>query len=173
MSIKISLFGTEILAGMLSRASGFVISPRLRRVLEDAKNVGVAGARKFVPRRSHFLHSRIGGEVKDFGTDNPKLLFGANTNYAKFVEFGTKGPYEIRPRTKRWLRWTENSRGTRVSTPPGIIPPAGLTVHWRRRVMHPGIKAQPYFGPMLEKLKPRLLMAIKRVLNEHIKAAGA
>jgi Bacteriophage HK97-gp10, putative tail-component len=56
----------------------------------------------------------------------------AGANYAAFVEFGTR-PHEIRPRTKRVLRW-KNGTGYRYAT----------------RVNHPGTRAQPYMIPGAE-----------------------
>lgn len=53
----------------------------------------------------------------------------AGANYAAFVEFGTK-PHEIRPRTKRVLRWK-----------------SGGSYRYARRVQHPGTRAQPYMIP--------------------------
>ena len=57
----------------------------------------------------------------------------AGANYAAYVEFGTK-PHEIRPRSKRALRWKDKGGGFRFAT----------------RVNHPGTRAKPYMIPGAE-----------------------
>ena len=56
----------------------------------------------------------------------------AGADYAAYVEFGTR-PHEIRPRTKRVLRWKDKG-GYRYAT----------------RVQHPGTRKQPYMIPGAE-----------------------
>ncbi len=48
--------------------------------------------------------------------------------YGRFLEFGTKGPYIIKPRRQKALK---------IPTEQGYI--------LRRKVVHPGIKARPWF----------------------------
>jgi hypothetical protein len=57
----------------------------------------------------------------------------ASANYAAYVEFGTQ-PHEIRPRTKKVLRW-KTKGGYRFA----------------RVVQHPGTRAQPYMIPGAQK----------------------
>ena len=56
----------------------------------------------------------------------------AGANYAAYVEFGTRA-HEIRPRTKRVLRWKQ-----------------GGSYRYARRVNHPGTRAQPFMIPGAE-----------------------
>lgn len=56
----------------------------------------------------------------------------AGANYAAYVEFGTRA-HEIRPRTKRVLRWK-----------------SGGSYRYATRVNHPGTRAQPYMIPGAE-----------------------
>lgn len=56
----------------------------------------------------------------------------AGANYAAYVEFGTRA-HEIRPRTKKVLRW-KSGTGYRYAT----------------RVQHPGTRAQPFMIPGAE-----------------------
>lgn len=166
--IRISLLGTEELLAKFQVIKGFIRSPRLRSLMEQAKDTIIPLARKEVPRRSYVLHNSIGGEVRDFGTDNPKIIADARAKYAKYVEDGTRGGYQIRPKTKRWLRWANNGQGNKVATAPGVIAPAGLTEIWRKRVVHPGIKAHPYLMPAVNLVRPRLLMAISQALESEM-----
>ena len=57
----------------------------------------------------------------------------AGANYAAYVEFGTRA-HEIRPRTKKVLRWKDGSGNVRFA----------------RRVQHPGTRKQPYMIPGAE-----------------------
>jgi len=54
---------------------------------------------------------------------------GTNVPYAKYQQFGTKGPYTIKPKDKKALKFNS---------------PAGWII--RREVIHPGIPARPFLG---------------------------
>lgn len=62
-----------------------------------------------------------------------------NAKYGLFLEFGTKGPYKIRPRNAAFLRFQ--------------VMGADGKKHWvqRREVTHPGIEARPWLVATLKK----------------------
>ena len=69
------------------------------------------------------------------------VIFGAGKNshleYGKFLEFGTEGPYVIRPKERKALS---------IPTSKGFI--------FRKKATHPGIRARHYFfGDYEEKMK--------------------
>ena len=69
------------------------------------------------------------------------VIFGAGKDshleYGKFLEFGTKGPYVIKPKERKALS---------IPTSKGFI--------FRKKVTHPGIRARHYFfGNYEEKMK--------------------
>jgi len=69
------------------------------------------------------------------------VIFGAGKDshleYGKFLEFGTEGPYVIRPKERKALS---------IPTSKGFI--------FRKKVTHPGIRARHYFfGDYEEKMK--------------------
>jgi HK97 gp10 family phage protein len=167
--VKIVFLGVKDLGRRLELAKGFIRSMELRKVLEDASNTMGAMARKAVPKKSYLLHSKIFSEVRAFSTDNPHIVLGTvKSTYAKYVEEGTK-PHAIRPRVKKWLYWqSQGPRGQKIPSAPGIIGPKGFET-FRKEVWHPGTKAQPFIGPTVERIRPRLVLAISRVLNNYLK----
>ena len=112
--------------------------PELRRRLEAVDDLGsfmrdlaldaIGEQKRRAPVRTGNLRRSIHlGRVTDTSAETI-----AGAAYAAYVEFGT-GPHEIRPRTKRVLRWKSGS-GYRYAT----------------RVQHPGTRAQPYMIPGAE-----------------------
>lgn len=77
-----------------------------------------------VPVRTGKLKQSISIQVN---TDS--VVIGPHTDYAAYVEFGTK-PHEIRPKNGKTLAW----RG-----PNGMV--------YAKVVHHPGTRAQPYVRP--------------------------
>jgi hypothetical protein len=84
----------------------------------------------------------------------------ANADYAAYVEFGT-GPHTIVPRNRKFLRFPAKGTSTRLT---GTARRGGAVV-FRKRVQHPGTRAQPYMIPGAKKaveganLKARLIDA--------------
>lgn len=166
---SVRVFGDKELLQKLDKVANFHSSESLKSILVDASNMLVLLARDKVPTRSYLLHSSIRAYQKDFGTKNPSIVFGAYVRYAGYVEEPTR-PHVINPRVKRFLHWgTKGIRGERVSIPHGIIPPAGVVEIFRKGVYHPGTKAQPFFNPAIDRVQPRLVLAVKRALQDAMK----
>lgn len=164
--LKVMFLGVQELGSRLDLARTFIRSRRMRVILEDAKNTMVAMARKDVPKKSYLLHSKIFGKVENFLSEFPSIVIGTRkSTYAQYVEEGTK-PHEIKPRIKRILYWqTAGPRGQKIPTGKGIIGPQGYEV-FKNRVRHPGTKPQPYIAPQITRMRPRLIMALQRAMNE-------
>lgn len=77
-----------------------------------------------VPVRTGRLKQSIAIKV-----EGDSVIIGPNTDYAAYVEFGTK-PHEIRPRNAKALAW----RG-----PNGMV--------YAKVVHHPGTRPHPYVRP--------------------------
>jgi hypothetical protein len=98
----------------------------------------VAEAKRMVPRKTGHLGRSIG----------PGGLFGdhaivrAATNYAAFVEYGTRA-HEIRPRNKRVLRFPANGGSARLT---GSVRRGGAAI-FARSVHHPGTRPHPFLIP--------------------------
>lgn len=72
----------------------------------------------------------------------------ANAEYALYIEEGTKGPYPIRPKHRKALR----------------IPVPGGGYLFRKLVMHPGIKAKPFFFADFDAREQKMQDAVRGVL---------
>ena len=77
----------------------------------------------------------------------------AGANYAAYVEFGTRA-HEIRPRTKRALRWKD-----------------GTGYRFARYVRHPGTRAQPFMIPGAEKAIAGARGVLERIVRNWNNAA--
>ncbi len=165
--IKVTFIGVQELGQRLDLARTFIRSRKMRVILEDAKNTMVAMARKDVPRETHLLASKIFGKVENFLSEYPSIVLGTRkSSYAQYVEEGTK-PHEIKPRIKRILHWqTAGPRGKKIrGLSRNVQGPMGYEV-FKNRVWHPGTKAQPYIAPQIHRMRPRLVLALARALNE-------
>lgn len=108
-----------------------------RPLLRELQLSAVAEAKALVPRKTGHLARSIGpGAV-----GATFALVEARTNYAAFVEFGTR-PHVIRPRNKRVLAWPAAGQA-RLS---GRVKTGGRVI-FAKRVNHPGTKAEPYLVP--------------------------
>ncbi len=159
--IKIAVLGDDRLLKTMRNLSMFFRSEKFRQVLEDAKTFMVREARQLVPKKSRFLKASIAGEVQKFGTDNPIVRVGAATRYAASVEFGTKGGYPIIPRERKVLAWEkETGKPAKFASKSDVV--------WKKRIVHPGIKAQPFLRPALKNARPRLMIALDRLIAEEL-----
>jgi hypothetical protein len=114
-----------------------------RGLLKELQIRTVEEANRLVPRQTgHLGRSIVPGPV--FGDS---AWVHANTNYAAYVEFGTK-PHVIKPVRARFLAWPKNASDRRLSgrarTRKGK--PVGPIIV-ARLVNHPGTKPQPFLVP--------------------------
>ena len=101
----------------------------------------VAEAKILVPRKTgHLGRSIMPGPV---GTDTAYVF--ARTNYAAYVEFGTR-PHTIVPRNKKALRFAASKADARLS---GSVRRGGNAV-FAKKVRHPGTKPHPFLRPGAE-----------------------
>ncbi len=77
------------------------------------------------------LRSTIRGQARRTWTLRPVFVVGTNVDYAEFVHDGTP-PHDIRPRTKRALKFT-----------------IGGQVVFAKVVHHPGTRARPFLDRAL------------------------
>ena len=113
--------------------------PQLQRRLDAIEDLGplmrdlaldaVSEQKKLAPVRTGNLRRTI--HLGRVTARSAETIAGAN--YARYVEFGTR-PHEIRPRTKRALRWKD-----------------GTGYRFARFVRHPGTRAQPFMIPGAER----------------------
>lgn len=96
-------------------------------VLVSAANYIKADMESRVPVRTGRLKQSI--QIKVL---NDKVVIGPNTEYAAYVEFGTK-PHVIEAKPGNTLSW---------------MGPGGR--QFAKKVNHPGTKAQPYVRPAFE-----------------------
>lgn len=110
-----------------------------RPMLREIQLNAVLEAKKLVPVKTGHLRRSIrpGGLGPSFA------IVEAGTNYAAFVELGTR-PHVIRPKTKGVLAWPASSSGRRLSGRPRTN--AGAFVY-AKRVNHPGTSPHPYLLP--------------------------
>lgn len=78
-------------------------------------------------------------------SDGMSAIIDPAAPYARFVEFGTSGPYQIEGRHPKDFLWWE-----------GTGHPVGS-------VMHPSTKAQPFMRPAAEAVMPFFLAALRRI----------
>lgn len=106
-----------------------------RKVMTRAGAMAAAKARELAPvGETAALRNSIQGEPAkgSFAAGTLEGSIVALAPYASHVEAGTR-PHEIRPKHRRFLR----------------IPVQGGFL-FRRRVMHPGTRPQPYLAPAVE-----------------------
>lgn len=122
--------------GTLTRLVGEMDST-MPMAMELASDIVVVEAKQRAPRATNNLATSIQRMPVTGSFSGGDLQGGvtATAPYAGYVEDGTR-PHEIRPRTKKALRWP--SRGG----------PGGWA--FAKRVMHPGTRPQPFMAPALE-----------------------
>ena len=96
-------------------------------------------------KRKELFKSRTGNLIQSImavpESETRVVIYGAGKDnflqYGRFLEFGTKGPYTIRPKERKALS---------IPTSRGFI--------FRKKVTHPGIRARHYFfGDYEQKMK--------------------
>jgi hypothetical protein len=124
---------------------GTLSAAKYKRAVKQAQGIAeVAGlnvARGITRGWSHKVAwsiNRKGDDESEIVTDDEIFIYQAK---------GTKGPYPIRPRTKRALFW----KGA---------------AHPVKRVSHPGLKAQRFS----ERIAATMQKQYKRIMDEQIKA---
>lgn len=120
------------IANNLAYASGEGAQKVASKVVHDYAERLRAEAQTMAPVKTGTLRDSI-----TIHYDGPlKATIGPEVPYGVFQEFGTKGPYEIKPKKTGGVLAFQSG---------------GKTV-FARRVMHPGVKARPYMRPALEKI---------------------
>jgi len=100
---------------------------------------------KFVNRTGYLTLSQQHGPVVQAGS-TVRTYVEATAPYAKFVDQGTRGPYIIRPRRAKVLRFVQHG-----------------VVRYAKYVIHPGIRARHFFSkPMPQRWRVSLEEAVKR-----------
>lgn len=74
------------------------------------------------------LTGRLGRSITHRATDDA-VEWGTNVAYAPYHQFGTKGPYTIRARTRRALAWGRGGKR-----------------RFAKSVQHPGVVARAFLG---------------------------
>lgn len=96
-----------------------------------------AEAKRLAPVDTGRLRSSITTVMDDSGR-GVKVRVGTNVEYAPYIEFGTE-PYVIEPDEAEALKWTGED---------------GEPV-FAKKVEHPGIPAQPFLFPAVDKVRNR------------------
>lgn len=94
-----------------------------------------------------------------FRSSPGEARWSPTANYASFVEFGTR-PHVIMPRRRKMLRWTVGSTtGRYVTSRSGRQRYQGGqsgSYVFAQRVNHPGTRAQPFMGKIVERSNPEV-----------------
>jgi len=152
--IKIDCNAEEILKEFRHMGAAVVKSAR-RGVLAAAERYTldihdwIDEGKSFTPRHGEGgLQGKIGW--RPAGRDSAVVFCQAE--YAPYIEFGTRGPYVIRPKERKALKIPVEDRGYIL----------------RKKVVHPGIRPRPFFFADFENRKRRALEAFKQVILEAI-----
>lgn len=100
---------------------------------------------KAAPRDTSRLARSFQGATKIQGD---KIVFSV-PYYAEYIEFGTQGPYEIKPKNKKALKF--NVGGTEVIT---------------KKVIHPGLRPNPFIRDTLKRKLPQIIKSSMNVYNK-------
>ena len=134
--------------------------PQLRARIEAIKpnekllrTIALSAVREqklLVPRKT----SNLGRSIHIGAVTPTRAETIASANYALYVERGTGlyGPkhrkFEIKPKNKKALRFATNPKDRRLSGSPRK---GAKSVIFRKRVSHPGSRAQPFMVPGAQK----------------------
>ena len=139
MSIEVKIrqnFNLAIISRKLLKLAGATLSKvGWTFVEETVKNI----------EKKRLFKSRTGNLIQSImavpESDTRVVIFGAGKDnpleYGKYLEFGTKGPYTIKPKERKALL---------IPTSKGFI--------FRKKAVHPGIRPRHYFfGDYEQKMK--------------------
>lgn len=151
-----------------------------RRVLGRFGLLVVQRAQERVPRKTTNLFRTIRVAEVDENLQRVRVVAGGDreVGYAAHVEFGTR-PHVIEPRPGRrgrngrpaMLAWGSRDAATGAATTrrlSGSLRRGSVPTTFRRRVNHPGTRAQPYLRPGAEQAlrEVGLSEAVVQVWNE-------
>lgn len=105
----------------------------------------VAEAKRRVPRKT----GRLARSIVPGAVDADSAIVEARTNYAGFVEHGTR-PHVIRPKNRKALAWGGDRRLS------GRLRSGSSPTHFATKVNHPGTKPEPYLVPGAEAAASKL-----------------
>lgn len=130
----------------------------------------------------------------DLRTETTRAVVFSTSPIAPFQEFGTKGPYEIRPKHGKalalpFLPGRDAGKGTAGTGKAGRFSLSGMgrggtsratgkkvapytNVSFRMKVIHPGLAKRPVF-PTPAQITPRLIAVGQRVIAAVLKRRGA
>lgn len=178
MQFNFEIRGLEELRKRLDKLRHVIAGSRMRSLLEGTKNTAVAIARRLVPKRSYRLRNHINGKIEHFGTLEPKIRIGVfgmeGEEYPLVQEFGTKKKdYPIRPSKKYWLWWRTKGNFQRIFSPYSTTLSGrrskGVQETFSKGVIHPGVKGSRYIAQSIEQVRPRLLQALRKLLDDELK----
>lgn len=171
--VKVEIIGTPELMAKLRKMGGFMRSPRLLALCNDAGEAYRILAYQAAPKASRTLASSIGYVVQNFGTPDLQIRVGFDeraSRWAQYVEFGA-GPSTRTPRIKRWMHWFTGGDGKTIQEPFGMKGQDGYTSHFAKKVNHPGTKAQPFFFKHMPLIRDRLVAGIQKIMQEELNSS--
>lgn len=123
----------QVLAARMAKARNEGIQKAAHDVIQDAATKIQATAQSLAPVKTGALKESI--TIRYTGPTS--AVIGPNVSYGIYQELGTgskgefpTGPYEIRPKNGKYLKFQVNGKWI-----------------YTKKVIHPGIKAQPYMRP--------------------------
>ena len=113
------------------------------KLLRTIARSAVREQKLLVPRKT----SNLGRSIHIGAVTPTRAETIASANYALYVERGTR-PHEIRAKNRKALRFATNPKDRRLSGSPRK---GAKSVIFRKRVSHPGTRAQPFMVPGAKK----------------------
>jgi phage gpG-like protein len=108
------------------RALGTSFATSAKDAFDDASMRPAAWAATKTGHRMLVLTTLLRRSIRVVNFTDTSVTVGTDRAYGAFHQFGTRGPYEIRPKNKKALAW-----------------PGGK--HPVKKVMHPGLPPRPFF----------------------------
>lgn len=150
----------------------------MQRFIPKAGAEGVRTMREVMGERFNRLGVRAPGMTTTRGltrasvraTLGPRRAYvdiGPNTPYAAYVDEGTK-PHFIFPRSALALRFKRSPVGPRGP----VKVTRGNKWVYAKRVLHPGFQGHRFTGRTRTRLKPRLRVLLRSVVNEELSRGG-
>lgn len=133
--------------------------------LEDVADAFVREARQRAPVKHGDLARGIIRDPVEVGEETVKTAVRATEPYSAATEYGsatrgeanapgkkTRRKYPIVPKTRKALRWKEGGKEV-----------------FAAKVMHPGVRPQPYMRPALDSIEPVAAEMIKKKIAMELK----